>query len=106
MNEYKALIAEQYKGGLGIDVHCHDVGLEDPSTTAGMALNDANKVAAETGGKTVSAPIEVKAAPPTTYEEWIVAEQAKRNSDWKQNVLTEAPADTEKPMKFEQFSLF
>ena len=80
MNEYKALIAEQYKGGHGIDVHCHDVGLEDPSTTAGMALNDANKVAAETGHKAVSAPIEAKdAAPPTTYEEWIVAEQAKRN---------------------------
>lgn len=49
MNEYKKLAATYTKGGLGIDVHCHDVGLEDPSTTAGMALNDANKVAAETG---------------------------------------------------------
>lgn len=50
MNEYKALVAEFPRGGHGIDVHCHDVGLEDPSATAGMALNDANKVAAETGG--------------------------------------------------------
>merc|ERR1719230_1767817 len=61
-------------------------------------LSNANKVAAETGGEAVSAPI--------TYEEWIVAEQTKRNSDWKQNVLTESPADTEKPMKFDQFTLF
>jgi len=39
MNDYKALVNAKYpRGGRGIDVHCHDVGLEDPSTVAGDAL--------------------------------------------------------------------
>jgi len=41
MNEYKALVAKMARGGLGIDVHCHDVGLEDPSTVAGAAYTSA-----------------------------------------------------------------
>merc|ERR1712137_848791 len=38
MNEYKAIVSKMARGGHGIDVHCHDVGLEDPSTVAGDAL--------------------------------------------------------------------
>jgi len=39
MNEYKAYVNAKYpRGGLGLEVHCHDVGLEDPSTVAGDAL--------------------------------------------------------------------
>ena len=38
MNEYKAFAQKYPNEGLGIDVHCHDVGLEDPSTVAGDAF--------------------------------------------------------------------
>lgn len=39
MNEYKAHVNAKYpRGGCGLEVHCHDVGLEDPSTVAGDAL--------------------------------------------------------------------
>jgi len=39
MNEYKALVANMPRGGHGVDVHCHDVGLEDPSTVAMIGIN-------------------------------------------------------------------
>ena len=38
MDEYKAIVEKYARGGHGIDVHCHDVGLEDPSTVATDAL--------------------------------------------------------------------
>ena len=99
MNEYKALVATMARGGHGIDVHCHDVGLEDPSTVAGDAL-----VAI---GQAPVAPIELKKEPvPTTYEEWIKAEQVRRNTDWEKNVQSEIAADTAKPTKFDKFTLF
>jgi len=37
MGEYKAICQNYPRGGRGIDVHCHDVGLEDPSTVGGVA---------------------------------------------------------------------
>jgi len=38
MNEYKSIVQKMVRGGNGIDMHCHDVGLEDPSTVAQDAL--------------------------------------------------------------------
>nr|WP_298414550.1 sedoheptulose 7-phosphate cyclase [uncultured Halomonas sp.] len=32
LNDYQALCADYPRGGLGIDAHCRDVGLKDPST--------------------------------------------------------------------------
>ena len=43
MNKYKALIRKYPRGGKDIDVHCHDVGLEDPSTVAGDAFASINQ---------------------------------------------------------------
>jgi len=94
MNEYKALVAKYPRGGLGIDVHCHDVGLEDPSTVAGDAYVSA--------GQTSAAATTI----PTTYEEWINSEQTKRNSEWENNVQFKLAEDTEKPAKFDKFTLF
>lgn len=37
LDEYKVLCKAYARGGSGIDMHCHDVGLEDPSTVAGDA---------------------------------------------------------------------
>jgi len=93
MNEYKALVAKLPRGGNGIDMHCHDVGLEDPSTVAGDALKAIGQSASSN-------------AVPTTYEEWINAEQTKRNSEWENNVNFKVAEDTAKPAKFDKFSLF
>lgn len=93
MDEYKALVTQYPRGGQGVDMHCHDVGLEDPSTVAGDALKSIGQSAGPT-------------AVPTNYEEWIKAEQTKRNSTWENNVNFEIAADTEKPLKFDKFSLF
>jgi len=93
MNEYKALVTQYPRGGEGIDMHCHDVGLEDPSTVAGDALKSIGQSAGPS-------------AVPTNYEEWIKAEQTKRNSAWENNVNFELAKDTDKPLKFDKFSLF
>lgn len=55
------------RGGHGIDVHCHDVGLEDPSTVAGDAL-------VQIGQAPDAAADKKQVDMPTTYEEWIKAE--------------------------------
>lgn len=94
MNEYKALVQKYPRGGEGIDVHCHDVGLEDPSVVAGAALE-------AIGQGSGSAPNNA-----TTYDEWIASEQTKRNSEWENNVQFKKAEDTEKPPKYDKFTLF
>ena len=59
--------------GHGVDAHCHDFGLEDPSTTAQDAFKDDKDIGTERCEGNKDAAIELK-EPPTTYEEWIVAE--------------------------------
>lgn len=49
-------------------MHCHDVGLEDPSTVAGAAFTSAGQ--ADPKSKDHHCHDEV----PTSYEEWIKAE--------------------------------
>lgn len=97
MNEYKAIVANMPRGGHGIDVHCHDVGLEDPSTVATDALVQIGQAPT-----VADLPEEV----PTTYAEWIAAEQTRRNADWEKNVRAEVAPDTAKPSKFDRFTLF
>jgi len=99
MNEYKALVSNLPRNGHGVDVHCKDVGLEDPSTVATDALvqiGQAPKAAEPKSQETV----------PTSYEDWIKAEQTRRNTSWEKNVLSKIAPDTAKPSKFDQFTLF
>merc|ERR1711937_510325 len=98
MNEYKALVTKMPRNGHGIDVHCHDVGLEDPSTVATDALAQI--------GQAPTAAEQQPEAVPTTYEEWIKAEQTRRNAGWEKNVQSELAPDTAKPSKFDRFTLF
>lgn len=95
MNEYKAFCANLPRGGHGIDVHCHDVGLEDPSTVATDALTSIGQQAPKAPKEDTSASSDQEVA--TTYEEWIKAEQTSRNSKWQRNVLSEVVCDTAKP---------
>jgi len=87
------------RGGHGIDVHCHDVGLEDPSTVAGDAL-------VQIGQAPDAAADKKQVDMPTTYEEWIKAEQTRRNADWEKNVLFTLREDTPKADRFDKFCLF
>jgi len=61
MNEYKAYVLKYPRNGDGIEVHCHDVGLEDPSTVAGAALEAIGQQ------QYIKDPVTV----PTNYEQWI-----------------------------------
>lgn len=102
MNEYKALMAKMPRGGHGIDVHCHDVGLEDPSTVATDALKGIGQDAPAAAQSTSTESRECA----STYDEWIKAEQTRRNADWEKNVLSKVAPDTETPAKFDKFTLF
>lgn len=82
MDEYKAYVASWPRGGHGVDVHCHDVGLEDPSTVATDALVQIGQAPKAVDEKSTESDEKSSETVPTTYEEWINAEQTKRNSKW------------------------
>lgn len=80
-------------------MHCHDVGLEDPSTTAGDALKGlANQ---NTGSCSHD-----HHAQPRSYNDWINQVQKGRNADWEMNVMFEDAPDAENPPVYEKFTLF
>jgi len=71
--EYKEICSTYPRGGLGVEVHCHEVGLEDPSILAKKHV----KVAAD------ASPPEGKPANVAnegSYNEWIEKSQSKRSA--------------------------
>jgi len=99
IEEYKDIVCKLVRDGHGVDVHCHDVGLDDPSVTAKDAF------------------IEIGQAPPpkanvhdkedsVSYQEWIKSEQVKRNKKWEMNVQSEVSKDTRYPPEYNHVSLF
>ena len=99
LDEYKNICSSFPRGGRGIDVHCRDVGLQDPSTTAGDAYQGISKVIAATTS-------EDAANKPGSYAEWIKNVQTKRTDEWEMNVTFEQPSDTECPPDFDKYKLF
>jgi len=98
IKEYKEIVSKLIRGGHGVDVHCHDVGLADPSVTAkdafvqiGQAPPPARKVEKDV---------------PKSYQEWIKSEQVKRNKKWEMNVQGEVAPDTGNPPDYNHVSLF
>ena len=85
------------RGGKGIDMHCHDVGLRDPSAVAGDALKGLNNQ--DTGCKGHD-------EQPRSYNQWIEQMQKDRNADWEMNVQFEGSPDTPKPPTYDKFTLF
>jgi len=75
-------------------MHCIEVGLEDPSTVGGDALQ---KIAV----CSVATPNNA-----STYNEWIKTTQTDRNVNWQLNVLSEPAQNTVNPPEFTNFSLF
>ena len=90
LNEYKQMCKEFPRLGHGIDVHCREVGLEDPSVTAQDAFKDISKTE----------------DPATSYNDWIKTVQTQRNKDWKFNVQFTASDDTIAPPDYDKFTLF
>ena len=80
---YKNLVKTFPRHGHGIQVHCHEVGLQDPSVTAQDAFKDLKK--------DVSFPSKEAA---NSYNDWIKTVQTDRNKDWKLNVQFSSPPDT------------
>ena len=93
LDEYKAICKTFAREGKGIDVHCHDVGLEDPSTVAGDAYKGLPNGPEPT-------------AQPRSYNEWINQMQTTRNADWEMNVQFEGAPDTTNPPVFNKYTLF
>merc|ERR1712166_782957 len=91
------------RGGQGIDMHCHDVGLEDPSTVAGGALKGlTDQNTGKANGSTTTSTTNVT----SSYNEWIKTTQTDRNVNWQLNVLSEPAQNTANPPNFTQFTLF
>jgi len=99
LDDYKNICSSFPRGGRGIDVHCRDVGLQDPSTVAGDAYQGISKVIASTTAEDAS-------KTPGSYAEWIKNVQTQRNSEWEMNVTFESAPDTENPPNFDKFKLF
>mmetsp|Transcript_43130 Transcript_43130/g.36186 ORF Transcript_43130/g.36186 Transcript_43130/m.36186 type:complete len:331 (+) Transcript_43130:1379-2371(+) len=97
LDAYKAICKTFTRGGYGIDMHCHDVGLEDPSTVAGDALKGLSDQSTGKGKQSEQ---------PTSYDQWIKTAQTSRNADWTLNVISEPAQNTANPPKFGQFSCF
>lgn len=117
LREYQEIVAEYPNGGIGIDAHCHDVGLEDPSTVKQHADN---AVAADAPQDTVGGTAPAPATPTPsgasnidTYNAWIASEQEKRNAGKStasaqaaEQVRAAPSADTPTPPSFAHSTLF
>lgn len=91
--DYKEVCKSYPRNGHGIDMHCADVGLQDPSVTAQHYVKLEQKTAKKEDGN-------------TSYAQWIQEVQTTRNSEWKFNVMFEVAADTEHPPPFNHVNLF
>jgi len=99
LQEYKEIVSKYNRGGNGIDMHCSDVGLDDPSVTAKDAFIEIGQTPPPTWKK-------IDQSIPTSYEDWIKSQQVKRNMKWEKNVLSGKAADTSAPPDFDEFTLF
>jgi len=99
IEEYKVIVSRFVRNGHGVDVHCHDVGLDDPSVTARDAFTEIGQAPPptlkETGKKVTQ-----------SYREWIKSEQVKRNKKWEMNVQQDVIPDSRYPPNFDNVSLF
>mmetsp|Transcript_38612 Transcript_38612/g.49268 ORF Transcript_38612/g.49268 Transcript_38612/m.49268 type:complete len:861 (-) Transcript_38612:211-2793(-) len=93
---YRAICETYPRNGLGVEVHCRDVGLADPSVVAKKHCKEEGTAVPELQAS------EEK----TTYAEWIQSVQTDRNKDWKLNTTFEIASDTPKPPQFDDVELF
>ena len=89
LSEYKQICLDLPRGGLGVEMHCSDVGLEDPSVIAKAHVRSELKKNSEEEQS-------------TSYEEWIQKAQVSRNANWKLNVALHESENTSDPPKFDK----
>lgn len=85
---YKQICLDYPRQGLGVEMHCADVGLEDPSVTAKAHVRSEKMVPNQPQGKL------------NTYQEWIQQAQVTRQANWKFNVSLAESENTAKPPPF------
>ena len=87
-----------YRQGLGVEVHCSDVGLEDPSVTAKHHVRN-EKNMSENEKKVEKYIVKEQ---PLSYQAWIQQAQVTRNADWTFNVALHESKDTSKPPHYDK----
>jgi len=118
LDEYRRLLEEDEeedeagrggfpRGGLGVEVHCVDVGLEDPSVVANAHLKDEVPSVSGDAKCAPAAATSAQQGASTSYAEWIASVQTTRNRDWAFNVTMEDEEEEMlKPPKYEATTLF
>jgi len=99
LTEYKAICLKYPRDGHGIDMHLHDVGLDDTSVVSGEALKGLTDQ--NTGSTAKSTKPDAN-----TYNEWIKSTQFNRNANWQLNVLETPAENTINPPKCVHYTLF
>jgi len=84
LDAYKAICKTFTRGGYGIDMHCHDVGLEDPSTVAGDALKGLSNQS--TGKALVGTIAQTTSKNVSSYTEWLKTTQTDSNLNEKESM--------------------
>lgn len=93
--EYKQVCLDFPRQGLGKEMHCADVGLEDPSVTAKAHVRNEKSPQIQAQDST---------EPKTSYQEWIQQAQVSRNANWEFNVSLQEAKDTKNPPIFDKVS--
>ncbi|CAD7927440.1 unnamed protein product, partial [Amoebophrya sp. A120] len=93
LQAYKQLLLDSKfaRDGLGIEVHCADVGLQDPSSVIKPATVEDNLACTPKA---------------QTYQDWIASVQQDRNANWKNNVEFEIQPDTPLPPQCNHVQMF
>eukprot|EP00585_Thalassiosira_rotula_P006805 CAMPEP_0196141822 /NCGR_PEP_ID=MMETSP0910-20130528/10657_1 /TAXON_ID=49265 /ORGANISM="Thalassiosira rotula, Strain GSO102" /LENGTH=899 /DNA_ID=CAMNT_0041403049 /DNA_START=24 /DNA_END=2723 /DNA_ORIENTATION=- len=104
MAEYKAICGTFPRGGIGVEVHCHEVGLKDPSIVAKKHVRVADHV-----NIPVSQPFN-ETNGEGSYNEWIEKAQSKRAGAHNERLGLDGDATrltlTAEPPAFEADTIF
>lgn len=119
--EYQEIVKCYPRQGYGIEPHCRDVGLEDPSTVkqhadhavarGSMQKEAANGTATEEAHTTAEGANGCNTSNIDAYSKWIADRQVSRNESETSSslgtfILTEAPENTPEPPLFAHSTLF
>ena len=95
LKEYQAICQGYPRGGLGVETHCREVGLEDPLEVRGDKNN----------AKGDDSAFDDMDAQQLSYSEWIEEVQKKRTEDLPRHVAFEKAEDTPTAPPFEHKEL-
>lgn len=121
LQEYQNIVKNYPREGFGVDPHCHDVGLEDPSTVkqhaenaipnGRLGPNSNGNGAEESNALNGNGQDENEESAIDTYNKWVVSQQEERNraktsSSLGAKLVLQKAMDTASPPDFASDSLF